>query len=62
MLKKILTIFVIGSIASACGATKVTVNNETVELNDGIYAKLTTSMGDILIDFHEEYAPMTCRS
>ncbi len=59
MLKKILTIFVIGSIASACGATNVTVNNETVELNDGIYAKLTTSMGEILIDFHEEYAPMT---
>lgn len=43
----------------SCGGNKVTVNDETVVLEPGIYAKLTTSEGDILIDFHENLAPMT---
>ena len=44
---------------SSCGGNKVTVNDETITLEDGIYAKLETTMGDILIDFHEDLAPMT---
>ena len=44
---------------SSCGGNKVTVNDETITLEDGIYAKLETSMGDILIDFHEDLVPMT---
>jgi len=44
---------------SSCGGNKVTVNEETITLEDGIYAKLETTMGDILIDFHEDLAPMT---
>lgn len=44
---------------ASCGGNKVTVNDETITLEDGIYAKLETSMGDILIDFHEELVPMT---
>lgn len=38
---------------------EVLVNDQTVSLEDGIYAKLETTMGDILIDFHEDLAPMT---
>ena len=59
MLKKILSLVVLGAITVSCGATKVTVNNETIELEDGIYAKLTTNRGEILMDFHEDLAPMT---
>lgn len=44
---------------ASCGGNKVTVNDETITLEDGIYAKLETSMGDILIDFHEDLVPMT---
>mgnify|MGYP001483970912 CR=1 FL=1 len=44
---------------SSCGGNKVTVNDETITLEDGIYAKLETTMGDILIDFHEDLVPMT---
>ncbi|HCP40696.1 MAG TPA: peptidylprolyl isomerase, partial [Cryomorphaceae bacterium] len=59
MLKKILSLVVAGVITVSCGATKVTVNNKTIELEDGIYAKLTTNRGDILMDFYEDLAPMT---
>lgn len=44
---------------ASCGGNKVTVNEETITLEEGIYAKLSTSMGEVLIDFHEELAPMT---
>jgi peptidylprolyl isomerase len=44
---------------SSCGGNKVTVNDKTITLEDGIYAKLETTMGDILIDFHEDLVPMT---
>ena len=37
MLKKILSLVVLGAITVSCGSTKVTVNNETIELEDGIY-------------------------
>jgi peptidylprolyl isomerase len=43
----------------SCGGNKVTVNGEKIDLEPGIYAKLETSMGEILIDFHEDLAPMT---
>lgn len=44
---------------ASCGGNKVTVNDETITLEDGIYAKLETSLGEILIDFHEDLVPMT---
>ena len=59
MIKKISAWLVLGLLTVSCGSVKVTVNNETIELEDGIYAKLTTSKGDILMDFHEDLAPMT---
>lgn len=59
MIKKILSIVILAAVTVSCGATKVTVNNETIELEDGIYAKLTTNKGEILMDFHEDLAPMT---
>lgn len=59
MIKKISAWLVLGLLTVSCGSVKVTVNNETIELEEGIYAKLTTSKGDILMDFHEDLAPMT---
>lgn len=47
-------------VLASCGSNKVTVNGEKVELEEGIYAVLETSMGDVLIDFHEDKAPITC--
>ncbi|MEY2963082.1 MAG: hypothetical protein RL754_343 [Bacteroidota bacterium] len=43
----------------SCGGNKVVVNGEKVELDPGIYAKLTTTKGEILIKFHTDLAPMT---
>lgn len=43
----------------SCGGNKVAVNGEKVELEPGIYAKLTTTKGDILWQFHIDKAPMT---
>ena len=37
----------------------VTVNGEKVELTDGIYAKIETNKGDILIELDVAKAPMT---
>jgi peptidylprolyl isomerase len=59
MLRSILLATVAAFTLSSCGGNKVTVNDETITLEPGIYAKLETSMGDILIDFHEDLAPMT---
>lgn len=59
MLKRgFLAIFALFTLAS-CGGNKVTVNGEKITLQDGIYAKLITTKGDILIKFHHELAPMT---
>jgi len=59
MLRSILLASVAAFTLSSCGGNKVTVNDETITLEPGIYAKLETTMGDILIDFHEDLAPMT---
>lgn len=59
MFKKI---FIAGFAAltlASCGGKKVIVNDQSITLENGIYAKLETSKGDILIDFHEDLAPMT---
>ena len=46
--------------SAACNMTKkVDVNGEKIELEDGIYTKMTTNYGDILIKFETELAPMT---
>ena len=56
MIKTYLFAAVAAITLSSCGGNKVTVNDETITLEDGIYAKLETTMGDILIDFHEDLA------
>lgn len=48
-----------GLLMSCNSQNKVVVNGEKVELEDGIYAKLETSKGDILFKFETEKAPMT---
>jgi len=59
MLKRgLLAIFALLTLSS-CGGNTVTVNGKKITLQDGIYAKLTTSKGEILIKFHHELAPMT---
>ncbi len=59
MIKKTLAIVLMAFTLASCGGNKVTVNDQTITLEPGIYAKLTTSMGDILFDFHEDLVPMT---
>ena len=59
MIKKTLAIVIMAFTLASCGGNKVTVNDQTITLEPGIYAKLTTSMGDILFDFHEDLVPMT---
>lgn len=39
--------------------TKVKINGEKIKLEDGIYAKFNTTLGDILIELNTEKAPMT---
>lgn len=59
MLKRgLLAIFALLTLSS-CGGNTVTVNGKKITLQNGIYAKLTTSKGEILIKFHHELAPMT---
>lgn len=59
MYKQILAVLIAATTLVSCGGNKVTVNEETITLEEGIYAKLTTNRGEILIDFHEDLAPMT---
>ncbi len=47
------------ALLSSCMTKSVMINGEKVELNDGIYAKMVTSKGDILIQLEVENAPMT---
>lgn len=55
----IITVALFG-MSAACNMTKkVDVNGEKIELEDGIYTKMTTNYGDILIKFETELAPMT---
>lgn len=54
-----MTALLFGGLLSSCNSQNVTVNGETMELEDGIYAHIATSQGDILIDLEEEKAPLT---
>lgn len=44
---------------ASCGTQTVMINGEKVELEDGIYAKFSTTKGDILVEMETEMAPMT---
>lgn len=41
---------------------KITVNQEKIEVEDGVYAKFETTLGDILIELNTAKAPMTSAS
>lgn len=47
------------ALLSSCMTKSVVINGEKVELQDGIYAKIATTKGDILIQLEVEKAPMT---
>lgn len=47
------------ALLSSCMTKSVMINGEKVELEDGIYAKISTTKGDILIQLEVEKAPMT---
>lgn len=49
-----------GLLMSCNSQSVVMVNGENVELEDGIYAKIETTKGDILFKFETEKAPITC--
>lgn len=64
MKKQLLTVMAaVMFLANNCTATKngnkVEVNNKTVELDEGVYALMQTTHGDILIKLHHEATPMT---
>jgi len=45
---------------SSCSQQKLTINGEAVQLEEpGIYAKMATNYGDILLELHEDKAPIT---
>lgn len=52
------------SFASSCksSSNQVSVNNEAVTLTDGIYAKMSTSEGEILLQLYYKATPMTVGS
>ncbi len=54
-----MTALLVGGLLSSCNSQNVTVNGEKLELEDGIYAHISTNQGDILIDLAEEEAPLT---
>lgn len=55
-----MTALLIGGLLSSCSSqNSVVINGEEQELQDGVYAHLNTSMGDILIKLEEEKAPLT---
>ena len=38
----------------SCGTQTVMINGEKVELEDGVYAKFSTTKGDILVEMNTE--------
>lgn len=56
----LLTAALIGGMLSSCNSQNaVTVNGESVKLEEGVYAHFNTSEGDILIQLNVEKAPLT---
>ena len=60
-MKRIIALFavLVGLGASSCSTKKVVVNGEDIVLEEGVFALLETSMGDILVELNTEKAPMT---
>jgi peptidyl-prolyl cis-trans isomerase A (cyclophilin A) len=55
-----MTALFMGGLLSSCNSQNaVVINGEKMELEDGIYAHINTSQGDILIDLAQDLAPMT---
>lgn len=55
-----MTVLMIGGLLSSCNSQNaVTVNGEKMQLEDGLYAHLSTNKGDILIKLAHEKAPLT---
>ncbi len=48
-----------GFLSSCNSQNKTTVNGKTVELEDGLYAKIETPKGDILAELYHQKTPMT---
>ncbi len=60
MRNALMTALIFAGILSSCNSQSgVTVNGEKVELEDGLYTKITTNKGDILLKMHYEKTPMT---
>jgi len=56
----LMTAMIFAGILSSCNSqNSVTVNGKKMELEDGLYTKITTSKGDILLKMHHEKAPIT---
>lgn len=56
----LMTAMLFAGIMSSCNSqNNVTVNGEKVELEDGLYAKMNTTQGDILLKLQYEKTPMT---
>lgn len=56
----LMTALLFAGIMSSCNSqNNVTVNGEKVELEDGMYAKMNTSQGDILLKLYYDKTPMT---
>jgi peptidyl-prolyl cis-trans isomerase A (cyclophilin A) len=53
------SLLMFGVLSSCNSQNNVTVNGEEVELQEGIYAKIVTPKGDILLELYYEQTPMT---
>lgn len=53
------SLLMLGVLSSCNSQNNVTVNGEEVVLEDGIYAKIVTAKGDILLKLYYEQTPMT---
>lgn len=51
--------FFVGMLSSCNSQSSVNVNGEKMKLEDGIYAKMETDKGDILLKLHHDKTPMT---